>query len=314
MEKNYYIASDIGGTQLRVAVFGENNTHPVAQKRIPTVGKGTPVERLIGLISELWPTDGKVAAIGAAAPGSLDPETGILYIAPNIEGWINLPLRQQIEAAFPVPVALGNDANMALLGEWKYGAGKGHHNLLFYTVSTGIGGAAIIDDHLLLGQHGLGTELGHVSVLPDGPLCGCGQRGHLEAVSSGTGIARYAVEKLKQGVKSSLTLDPLPTSKDVALAATQGDALACEAFERAGHYLGIALADHLHIFNPSIVIFGGGVSRTGDLIFAPMHASLEKHLMSPQFLHDLKITTVELGDDAGLVGAYVLAQQRAHQK
>lgn len=312
MDTKYYIACDIGGTQIRVAVFTENNIEPTAQKRIPTRGPGTAVERLIGLIRELWPQDGSVAAIGAAAPGSLDPETGILYIAPNIPGWINLPLRRQIEEAFPTtPIAIGNDANMALLGEWRYGAGKGHSNLLFFTVSTGIGGAAIIDNHLLLGQHGLGTELGHVQVMEGGPMCGCGQRGHLESISSGTAVARYVAEKLKEGAPSCLSIDAKPTSRDVAIAAFSGDALAIQAFEHAGHYLGIALADFLHIFNPSIVIFGGGVSLTGDLIFAPMRAALETHLMSPQYLNDLKIVTVQLGDDAGLVGAYVLAQQRA---
>ena len=147
---------------------------------------------------------------------------------------------------FNVPVVVGNDANMAAVGEWRYGAGVGHHNLVFLTISTGIGGGVILDDRLVLGERGLAAELGHITVIPDGPLCGCGHRGHIEALSSGTAIARYVSEQLAEGRKSIIKPDPHPTARDVSFAAANGDELAIEAMTRAGKFLGQMIADYLH--------------------------------------------------------------------
>jgi glucokinase len=266
------------------------------------------LERLIGLIAELWPVNDKVCGIGIAAPGPINPTLGIIYGAPNIPGWEKLPLAQIIRDRFGVPTKLGNDANMAALGEWRYGAGQGHHNLLYLTISTGIGGGVICDDHLLLGAHGLAGELGHVTVLPDGPICGCGHRGHLEAVGSGTAIARYVVEQLAQGVPSSLAEFSNPTGRDISMAAEQGDPLAKAALGRAGTFIGYALGDYLHIFNPSIIILGGGVSRSGPFLMEPLRTSIAERVISSEFLHGLVITTAALGDDSGLMGALALAE------
>ncbi|HNT53638.1 MAG TPA: ROK family protein [Anaerolineaceae bacterium] len=304
----YLIATDIGGTRLRVAVYPAGSTRPISQKRIPTSGEESSLERLKGLIAELWPTDGTVRAIAAAAPGYLDPTSGILFEAPNIPGWENLPLRQELQDRFGVPVAIGNDANLAAMGEWRYGAGQGHHNLLFLTISTGIGGGAIVNDQLLQGHRGLAGEFGHVTVMQDGPLCGCGQRGHLEAVASGTGIAHWVAGQLAQGMSSTLSGNPTPSAREIAQAAEEGDNLCVQAFARAGYFLGQGLASFLHLLNPSIVILGGGVSRSGTLIMEPLHASLRQHLISPEYLNDLVITTATLGDDAGLMGALALAE------
>lgn len=305
---NYYIAVDVGGTQIRVALFPETGTVPVRQEKIPTqVVNENSVDRLTGLIEKLWPTDGKVLGIGVAAPGPLDSKAGIIFKAPNIPSWIDLPLRQILADRFCVPVGLGNDANMAALGEWRYGAGQGHHNLMYMTISTGIGGGVILDDHLLLGEHGLATELGHVTILPDGPLCSCGQHGHLESISSGTGIANYVVGEIKKGTRTSLSARPRPTSKEIAQAARDGDALAVAAMDRAANFLGLAMANYLQIFNPSIIILGGGVSRSGDVFFTPMKAALHKYVMDPAYLRDLTIATAALGDNAGLLGSLVLA-------
>jgi len=303
----YLIAADIGGTRLRVAVYPAGSTRPVNQKRITTSGEGSPLERLKGLIAELWPTDGAVRAIAAAAPGYLDPASGILFEAPNIPGWVNLPLRQELQDRFGVPAAIGNDANLAAMGEWRYGAGQGHHNLLFLTISTGIGGGAIVNDQLLQGQRGLAGEFGHVTVMQDGPLCGCGQRGHLEAVASGTGIAHWVAEQLAAGEPSVLSGNPKPAAKEIGQAAADGDALCVRAFARAGYFMGQGLANFLHLLNPSIVILGGGVSRSGALLMDPLHASLRQHVISPEYLNGLVITTATLGDDAGLMGALALA-------
>lgn len=303
------IAVDIGGTQIRVAVYPKGEQRPIKQKRIPTQGKNaTPLERMIGLIAELWPADDQVCAIGIAAPGPINPQLGIIYSAPNIPGWENLPLAQILQDRFNVPARLGNDANLAALGEWRYGAGIGHQNLLYMTVSTGIGGGIICDGHLLLGAHGLAGELGHVIIDPNGPVCGCGKRGHLESYGSGTAIERYVADQLAQGVPSSLSEISKPTGRDISLAAETGDPLAKAALVRAGTYVGYGLSNYLHIFNPSIIILGGGVSRSGSLFMEPLRAAIAERIISPEYLHGLTITTASLGDDAGLMGALALAE------
>ena len=301
-----YIVSDVGGTQIRVAAYAVETLKLVRQNKIPTQAKGQlPVDRLIKLISEV--KEGfTVKAIAIAAPGFLDPDLGVVYEAPNIPGWNNYPLQQILEDNFGIPVFLGNDANLAALAEWKFGAGKGHSNLLYLTISTGIGSGAIIDNNLLLGCKGLAGEFGHVTVLPDGPLCGCGKRGHIEAISSGTGILNYVNDQISEGKKSSLSELSQITGKDISLAAMNKDQLALEAYNRAGHFLGIALANFLHMLNPSIVIFGGGVSMSGDLLFNPMRKALQESIISPAYLEGLEITTAQLGDDVGLKGALAL--------
>jgi Transcriptional regulator/sugar kinase len=304
-----YITVDVGGTQIRVAGFAENSTEPLVQKKIKTQGDGqTPVERLTGVLSEIWPTLQDVSSIAIAAPGYLDPKKGIVVTAPNIPGWQNLPLAGILQSKFNVPVYLGNDANLAALGEWKFGAGRGHSNLLYITISTGIGGGIILENQLVNGANGMAGELGHVVAVPDGPMCNCGKRGHIEAVASGTAIARYVKEKIAAGVPSVFAAGATPSAKEIAEAARAGDKLSNEAFELAGFYLGRTFADFLHILNPSILILGGGVSMSGDLIIKPMKASLEQHVISPEYLSNLSIVQAALGDDAGLLGALALSQ------
>jgi glucokinase len=194
------------------------------------------------------------------------------------------------------------------LGEWKYGAGQGHHDLLYITISTGIGGGAICNDTLIEGCRGMATELGHITVLPGGPLCSCGVPGHLEAVASGPAIVKYVNSRIAAGQVSTLRPGSVLSAREVAEAAKKGDKLAREAFTRAGGFIGQAVADFLHIFNPSIVIFGGGVTQSGHLIMDPIQESMQRNIMDRSYLDGLKIVTVKLGDDAGLLGA--LAQAR----
>lgn len=267
------------------------------------------MERLKSVIASVWPPDQSVDAIGVAAPGPLDSNEGVVMAAPNIPGWVDLPLRENLEERFQIPVVVGNDANLAAVGEWKYGAGKGHHHLIYLTISTGIGGGVIIDDRLLLGDRGLAAELGHVTVLHDGPLCGCGQRGHLEAIASGTAIARWVEEELKRGSVSSLVNERPVTAKAVSKAAHDGDKLAIAALDRAGHYIGQALADYLHIFNPTAIILGGGVVQSGSLLLDPLYDALRKHVLTKHYLDRLTIVTAELGDNAGLLGALATARE-----
>jgi glucokinase len=210
-----------------------------------------------------------------------------------------------------VPAYLDNDANMAGLAEWQFGAGKGHQDLVYLTISTGIGGGVITNGCLLQGFHGMGAELGHIIIDPEGPLCGCGRRGHIESFSSGPSIARYVAEQLAAGQKSSLQSEATLSAAHIAEAAGAGDALAISAFQRAGYYLGIAVANFLAIFDPSILIFGGGVSQVGDLLFKPFEESLRKHTFHPHYLDNLVITKAALGDDAGLLGALALARMKS---
>jgi glucokinase len=312
MVRNFIVA-DVGGTHIRTACFRTQSQKPVVVKRINTKGPGSPHERLMNLIAAIIPKDEEIAAITVAAPGPLDPYEGIVFEAPNIPSWTNLPLKKLIQERFNVPVAIGNDANLAALGEWRFGAGIGHRHLIYITVSTGIGGGVIIDNQLLLGTRGLAAELGHVTVIPDGPLCSCGQRGHLEAVSSGPAIAHWVEQELNQGIPSLLTTNRPITAKEVSVAASQGDELAKAALARSGTFLGIVIADYLHIFNPSIVIIGGGVSQSGEAFFGPLRSAMSKHVISTKYLENLTLTTAALGDDVGLMGALALAQNLDEQ-
>jgi glucokinase len=302
------LAVDVGGTQIRVAVYPELGTEPIQQKRITTCGEGSAVERLIGLVRELWPTGHEVLAISVGAPGQVDPDEGMIIAAPNIAGWTNLYLKRKLEEYFLVPVFLNNDANLGALGEWKFGAAQGHQNVFYITISTGIGGGVILDNHLLLGQRGLATEVGHVVIMPDGPRCGCGKQGHLEAFASGTAIANYYNQERDKGRQAALPALPRPSAKEIGIAAQNGDSLALEAFWRAGHYMGIGMANYLHLFNPSIIVIGGGVSRIGEIYWKPMREAMEEQVLSKDYIRDLAIVPAALGDNCGLLGALALAQ------
>jgi glucokinase len=307
---SFFIAVDIGGTHMRAASYRDETLEPVNYSRIATYSPGTtPLKRLNELISSSWPKDDTVTGIGVVVPGPINSREGVLLAAPNIPEWKNLPLRKELNNRFNVPIAVGNDANLAALGEWKYGAGQNHHYLIYLTISTGIGSGIIIDDRMLEGASGLGAELGHVTVLPDGPICGCGQHGHLEAVASGTGLSHWVQEKIEEGIPTCLPARRKLTAKEISSAAQEGDKLSIEAFKRAGTFIGRALADYLHIFNPTIVIFGGGVSRSGPILFDPIYSELKQRVMSNQYLENLKLTNAALGDNAGLLGALALIRQ-----
>ena len=165
---------------------------------------------------------------------------------------------------------------------------------------------------MLLGSQGMAAELGHVTIQPEGPMCSCGHRGHLEAIASGTAIARWTREQLHSGRVSSLADQPQVTAFTVAQAAHKGDELSLEAYERAGKTLGLAIVNFLHIFNPSLIIFGGGVSKSIDLLLPHINRMLEQEVFAPGYLDNLEITTAALGDDAGLLGALALARE-AHR-
>ena len=302
------IAIDIGGTHIRVAAYEPDSVKPVAHHKTKSLAHKPGVfDRLVKAVETIWQA-GKVSAIGIASPGPLDPHSGTILDTPNIPEWANFPVAPRLSERFGVPVFLDNDANMAGLAEWQYGAGRGHSDIVYLTISTGIGGGVISNNRLIQGYRGMGAELGHMLIDPNGPLCGCGRPGHVESFSSGPAIARFVNEQLNAGKRSTLHADPNLTPAQIADAAQTGDALAISAYERAGHYLGMAVANYLAIFDPSILIFGGGVSQVGDLLFKPFEKSLRQYIFHPHYLDDLTITKAALGDDAGLLGALALAR------
>ena len=303
------VSIDIGGTRLRAAAYKQDQFQPISQKRVETKAKEpNAFGRLINLLEDIWPKNENVDAIGVSSPGPVDPHTGVIMVTPNIKEWRDFPITAKLTDHFGIPAYLDNDANLAGLAEWKFGAGRGHHNVLYLTVSTGVGGGVIINDQLLQGHHGLAAELGHTTIQADGPLCGCGQPGHLESFSSGTGIERFVAEQLKAGRESLLQPDKKNSAHAISEAAKQGDALSIEAYQNAGKYLGIGVANFLHAFDPSIVIFGGGVSQSGPLLFDSFHVSLKERVIHSRYLEGLVITRAELGDDSGLHGARALAE------
>jgi glucokinase len=218
-----------------------------------------------------------------------------------------------LEERLGIPVFLGNDANAAALGEFAYGAGRGYRHVIYITVSTGVGGGIISDGRLLEGQRGAAGEVGHVIVEPGGPLCGCGNRGCLEALISGTAIARQAREALVAGRESAIgglaEADPHGVAAEVVVrAARGGDGLAGELLETAGRRLGTALLGLVHIFDPQVIVVGGGVTNAGELLMKPARDTMFAGLM-PIFKEGLEVVPPDLGADAGLYGAVALARR-----
>jgi glucokinase len=309
------VAVDLGGTNLRAAYFPDDDPHPQSQTKSPTLAHEGPdavVARIVESIEKLAPSDRRDLRIGVGVPGPLDPVAGVVFETPNLPGWLNVPLKQLLQDRCRASVVLGNDANVAALGEWRHGAARGADDVLYLTISTGIGGGVITSGRLLLGVRGLAGELGHMLVNPDGALCGCGQRGHLEAEAAGPAIARKFRERLAAGGHSTLPAevgDPEEISAaDVGRAAKQGDALARSVIEEAAQIIGRELASLVHVFNPQVIVVGGGVSTLGPLLFDPMEQALRDSIMHPAYLRGLKIVPAALGDDAGLIGAMVLAR------
>ncbi|MCJ7718011.1 MAG: ROK family protein, partial [Anaerolineales bacterium] len=311
---NSTIAVDIGASRMRAGSYTVKSNEPIQYNQIPTRSDGMPIEdRLVNLIESVWPDDYEVKSIAAACPGPLDPINGIVIEPPNIPEWHYFPLQEFLQSTFNLPTAINNDANLAAYGEWTFGAGKGTSNLIYLTISTGIGGGIIIDNKLLTGTAGYAGEIGHITIDPQGPICSCGKEGHLEAIASGPSIVRW----IKSCLEDESLLDHFPdgdlTAKLISDAAETGNELAIAAYERAGKYIGLVIANLLHIFNTSMIIIGGGVSKAGDLLFDPIRKSVHNSVISDVYLDNLQILPAALGDDSGLMGALVLSREIAEK-
>lgn len=310
------VAIDLGGTSTRAAFYASAEPPAQAQHKFPTPSERGPdavLDRIAQAIEAVLPPKTRPDRIGVGAPGPLDPYRGIILDTPNLAGMLNMPLRDRIAERFACPVALGNDANLAALGELRYGAGRGASHLLYLTIGTGIGGGVIVDGRQLLGKRGLAAELGHMQVHTGGERCGCGQIGHLEAIASGPAIARAARQRLLSGEPSSMSRLPgCPdsiTTNDIGRAALQGDPLARSVLEEAGRAIGRHLASLVHAFDPEVIVLGGGVSLIGPLFFEPIERAMRLHVMHPAYLDGLRLVPAELGDEAGLIGAMILARE-----
>ncbi len=305
------LSIDFGGTQTRAAVVTRDGKL-LSRVRADTQAVQGP-EAVIARMKQtahaaLAQSDGSpIAAIGLSAPGPINPYTGVIYTAPNMPGWKDIPIAAIVTEEFGAPCYAGNDANLAALGEWQFGAGRGCHDIIYLTISTGIGSGIVSRDQLILGKEGLASEAGHMVVEPNGPRCGCGSYGHLEALASGPSIARIMEERLANGEASSLQarrgqID----ARMVSEAALQGDALAAEVFQRAAEYIGLGIASLINLFDPEIVILGGGVTNAGDLLFGPVRRVALARCM-PMLGRGVRIVRAALRDDVGLLGAAVYA-------
>jgi len=323
MARPYSIAVDLGGTHIRAALFSGHDATPVRRTRAltPQAPDQTPIlEAVAQAIQDVLPPDKDLTnfSIAIGTPGPVDPFLGVVISAPNIPSWRGLPLRDWLLSRYAATVHIANDANLAALGELIYGAGQGATDIVYLTLGTGIGGGVITGGRLLLGSRGLGAELGHVTVDPRGPLCGCGRTGHLEALASGPAIAREARARLAAGAASSLSQqyrsDPLlVTSERIADAARQGDAFSQALVADIATVLARFIADCLAVFSPQRVILGGGVLGLGDLLLAPIREGVVNHAMAAVYLEQLTICAAQLGDDAGLMGGLALCLNPALQ-
>lgn len=309
--KNYVVGVDLGGTKISCAL-SDLDGRVVAQTTIPTLaheGDNPVLGRIIKTI-EMVLEEGnvatnEVAAIGIGSPGPLDAKKGIIVTTPNLP-FKNFQLVQPIEEKFSIPTYLDNDANVAAIAEFMFGAGKGTENMVYITVSTGVGGGAILNGKIYRGSTTNALEVGHTTVFPGGPRCGCGNLGCLEATSSGTAIGRRANEAVNSKVETSLRDYETVTSYEVFKEAEKGDAVSKKILDEAFNYLGIGVANIIASFDPDKVIIGGGVSKGGDVLFNKVQEVVNERCFKSMAEY-CKIVPAGLGTDAGVLGAVALA-------
>lgn len=311
------IGIDVGGTNVKIAlVDGEGKI--IYSNSVPTyaqMGYEYTVNNIKQAIRDLVKetnTEAKdIQGIGFDFPGQVDCKTGVVKLAPNIPGWVNVPIAQMIEEEFHIPTRIDNDVRCAALGELKFGAGRGCENFVCITVGTGIGSGLVINGKVVRGAANAAGELGHIKLqMEDGPLCGCGDSGCLEAFASGPSIVAMAQEYLKGGKSAKfreLAGDGEITPYIVAKAAEAGDPVAKRIFEKMGYYIGMGLTSVINLLNPEKIIIGGGVAECGDLLLDPIRRTINDRAMKVQ-RESVEIVPAELGNSAGVIGASMLVE------
>jgi glucokinase len=292
----YSIGVDIGGTNIPVALVDQAGkiVDIIEKKTQAHDGPDSVVKRIAESVKELCSKvdNCSLAGIGLGAPGALDIKKGIIITSPNLSGWNNVPLLKMLNEATGLKVKMDNDANCAAIGEHWIGGARGSNNAIIITLGTGVGGGIIIDGKIFRGSHGTAGELGHITIEKDGRLCNCGNKGCLEAYASATGAVITAKEL---GLK-------VDTAYDIFVKAEQKDELAQKALEISGRYLGIGIASFANIFDPDVIVVGGGFSSAYKYLLPA--AKDEAYNRSFKTIMDkLSIKRAELGNNAGIIGA-----------
>lgn len=299
----FVLGLDFGGTKLTAGVVDGLQGNVVDRLCIPTppdARQSLSAMLVLGqsLLSKMSPAS--VMGIGVSFGGLVCVDQRTVRISHHVAGWENFPLAEVLEQQFGLPAWVLNDADAAALGEHRFGAGQGVSNLLYLTVSTGIGAGIILEGDLYRGEHALAGEIGHMVLQPGGLLCPCGRHGCLEALASGRSVARQMEARLARNVASDWNKVEV-TAKKVAEAAAAGDPLALAVWEEAMRWLGIGIANAANLLNPGRVVIGGGLSHAGGLLFQPVQAIVRQYALDPR----LEVIPARLGDDANLVGAAV---------
>jgi glucokinase len=304
------IGVDVGGTKIAAAVVSAEG-EVLNEVRYPT--QAVPPNRLVGTIAGAITEVGdgfEVGGVCLAVPGLIMASVNTVIFSPNLHEIENIRLDEEIGGRTGMRVTVENDANAAAWGEFRYGAGKDVEHQVFITLGTGVGGGVITHGVLLRGAQGAGGELGHVTLDPEGPLCGCGNHGCLEAVASGTAIQRRAREFANDRPTSALgrlAIQRQVLGEDVTRLAEEGDEAAVAVLEETGRWLGIGVAGFVNIFNPEVVAVGGGASRAGEFILGPARREVKLRARSPS--RDLaEIKEATLGPASGVLGAAALAR------
>jgi glucokinase len=316
-----YGGADVGGTNIAAAV-SDGEGRILAETSIATLPYEGPAgvlrrtgEVLSGLSQNV---NGKLGAVGVGLPGLIDLQRGHTLFLPNFPGnWRNVPARPMLEEQLQCPIALLNDARIATLGELRYGLGRGVNTMVYLTLGTGIGGGLVVDGRLRLGALGAAGELGHQTILPEGPWCGCGNRGCVETLASGPAITAEGVRLLKSGLAPilyDLTEGDASrvTPKEMAEACRAGDKMVEEAIRRAAVYLGIAIANVVTILHPELVVLTGGVAAMGDLLLNTIRDEVKRRVgMFPADTARIEVSS--LANRAGVLGGVALALDQYQQ-
>jgi len=321
-KQSFIVGVDLGGTSMKVIVADSRYNILASGKKKTEVGPKpkTLINDIAGLVERAAADAGvKVRALGGVsigAPGSIDVARGVVTDAPNL-GWRNVKLAAELKSRLGVPVVVDNDVNVGVVGEHALGAGERVSELVGVFVGTGIGGGIICGGELYEGGHGWAGEIGHTVLLADGPVCGCGHRGCAEALASRTAMERDVRDAVKAGRPSVVTSIMKERNKDrmtssvIQAALDQNDSVMKDVIKRAEDYLGILVANIVNVLDPERVVIGGGIAgRLGEDFVGPIRKTAAKYFLHPEAIKRIKIVKGTLGDDAGALGAAVLARKR----
>ena len=311
----YTVGIDIGGTKVLGGVVDESGAV------ITRAGRDTPTEGGVALTQAIADValelmkDEEIESIGVSVAGFISADRKTILATPNIKDWNGVNLDYELTTRIGLPVVIENDANSAAWGEFKFGAGRGKESIFMLTVGTGIGGGIVINSNLLRGSFGIAAEIGHLRIVPNGLLCGCGAHGCFEQYGSGTALLRHAREAIVANPDRSSnilgrgdgTIEGVKGSA-ITEAARDGDELALSVFEITGDYIGAGIASLAVILDPEAVVIGGGVIDAGEILLNPIRTSMDKYMPFAGKHPHPQIIGAQLGNEAGLVGVADLAR------